>query len=71
MGRTRFLNLDEIDRLLAVCEPIPYLRAFATVALNTGMRRNEILSLTRKSIDWLNRTAALTETKNGERATST
>ena len=66
MGRTRFLNLDEIDRLLAVCEPIPYLRAFATVALNTGMRRNEILSLTRKSIDWLNRTAALTETKNGE-----
>jgi integrase len=65
-GRTRFLNLDEIDHLLAACEPIPYLKAFATVALNTGMRRNEILSLTRKSIDWQNRTAALTETKNGE-----
>jgi integrase len=65
-GRTRFLNLDEIDRLLATCEPVPYLKAFATVALNTGMRRNEILSLTRKSIDWQNRTAALTETKNGE-----
>lgn len=65
-GRTRFLSLDEIDRLLAVCEPIPYLKAFAIVALNTGMRRNEILSLTRKSIDWQNRTAALTETKNGE-----
>ncbi len=65
-GRTRFLNLDEIDRLLASCEPVPYLKAFATVALNTGMRRNEILSLTRKSIDWQNRTAALTETKNGE-----
>jgi integrase len=65
-GRTRFLNLDEIDRLLAACEPIPYLKAFATVALNTGMRRNEILSLTRKPIDWQNRTAALTETKNGE-----
>jgi integrase len=65
-GRTRFLNLDEIDRLLAACEPAPYLKAFATVALNTGMRRNEILSLTRKGIDWQNRTAALTETKNGE-----
>jgi integrase len=65
-GRTRFLNLDEIDLLLASCEPIPYLKAFAAVALNTGMRRNEILSLTRKSIDWQNRTAALTETKNGE-----
>jgi integrase len=65
-GRTRFLSLDEIDRLLASCEPIPYLKPFATVALNTGMRRNEILSLNRKSIDWQNRTAALTETKNGE-----
>ncbi|MGA2458359.1 MAG: tyrosine-type recombinase/integrase [Terriglobales bacterium] len=65
-GRTRFLNLDEIDRLLAACEPVPYLKAFATVALNTGMRRNEILSLTRKSIDWQNRTVLLTETKNGE-----
>jgi integrase len=65
-GRTRFLSLDEIDRLLAACEPTSYLMAFATVALNTGMRRNEILSLTRKSIDWQSRTAALTETKNGE-----
>jgi integrase len=65
-GRTRFLNLDEIDRLLAACEPTLYLKAFAIVALNTGMRRNEILSLTRRSIDWQNRTAALTETKNGE-----
>jgi integrase len=65
-GRTRFLSLNEIDRLLAACEPVPYLRAFASVALNTGMRRNEILSLTRKSIDWHSRTAALTETKNGE-----
>jgi integrase len=65
-GRTRFLNLDEIDRLLAACEPIPYLKPFALVALNTGMRRNEILSLTRKSIDWQNRTTLLTETKNGE-----
>jgi len=65
-GRTRFLSLDEIDRLLTACEPVPYLKAFATVALNTGMRRNEILSLTRSSIDWQNRTAALTETKNGE-----
>jgi integrase len=65
-GRTRFLSLDEIDRLLAACEPIPYLKAFATVALNTGMRRNEILSLSRKSLDWQNRTATLVETKNGE-----
>ncbi len=65
-GRTRFLSLDEIDRLLQACEPIPYLRAFTILALNSGMRRNEILSLTRQSIDWQNRIAMLTETKNGE-----
>lgn len=67
-GRTRFLSLDEIDRLLAACEASEsvYLKPFAIVAMNTGMRRNEVLSLTRKAIDWQNRTAALTETKNGE-----
>lgn len=67
-GRTRFLSLDEIDRLLAACEASEsvYLKPFAIVAMNTGMRRNEILSLTRKSIDWRNRAALLTETKNGE-----
>ena len=48
-------------------EPIPYLKAFATRgAQDSGMRRNEILSLGRRSIDWQNRTAALIETKNGE-----
>src|SRR5271170_5967498 len=67
-GRTRFLNLDEIDRLLAACEASEsvYLKPLAIVAMNTGMRRNEILSLTRKTIDWRNRAALLTETKNGE-----
>ena len=56
-GRTRFLVLDEIDRLLAACERAQlrhYLRPFVLVALNTGMRRNEILGLTRRSVDWAN-----------------
>src|SRR5208282_3814736 len=67
-GRTRFLSLDEIDRLLAACEASEsaYLKPLAVVAMNTGMRRNEILSLTRKSIDWRNRAALLSETKNGD-----
>ncbi len=65
-GRTRFLDADEIDRLLAACERVPMLKPFSAVALNTGMRRNEILGLTRASIDWQNRIATLTDTKNGE-----
>jgi integrase len=67
-GRTRFLTLEEMDRLLAVCEATgsPYLKAFVVVALNTGMRRNEILSLRRKGIDWMNRIVTLEDTKNGE-----
>jgi integrase len=73
-GRTRFLSLDEIEHLLAACDfesssaPLTkgYLRSFVVVALNTGMRRNEILSLSRRSIDWSNRIASLFETKNGE-----
>lgn len=65
-GRVRFLTLDEINRLLDACADKPYLRAFALVALNTGMRRNEILSLTRASIDWTNGIANLDRTKNGD-----
>jgi integrase len=67
-GRTRFLSLEEIERLLAACEDSlsPCLRSFVVVALNTGMRRNEILGLTRKSVDWANRVATLADTKNGE-----
>ena len=67
-GRTRFLSLEEIERLLAACEDSisPCLRSFVVVALNTGMRRNEILELTRRSVDWANRVATLADTKNGE-----
>ena len=67
-GRTRFLNLEEIELLLAACEESksPCLRSFVLVALNTGMRRNEILGLARKSIDWTSRVATLADTKNGE-----
>lgn len=73
-GRTRFLSLEEIERVLTACDfeaatstlAKGYLCAFVVVALNTGMRRNEILSLSRRSIDWTNRIVTLVETKNGE-----
>jgi len=73
-GRVRYLLPDEVKRLLAACESVgegaeltgPYLLTFALIALNTGMRRNEILGLERRAIDWDQRTAKLEETKNGE-----
>jgi integrase len=68
-GRVRFLSATEIERLLAACGKKPLLREFVVVALNTGCRRNELLSLTRRTIDWERRTATLEETKNGERRT--
>ncbi|MBY0277166.1 site-specific integrase [Candidatus Binatia bacterium] len=73
-GRVRYLLQDEIPRLLAACDSVgqdaeltgTYLRAFVAVALNTGMRRNEILGLERRAIDWNRRTTTIEGTKNGE-----
>jgi integrase len=73
-GRTRFLSPDEIGRLLDACnggntESIlarVYLRPLVLVAINTGMRRNEILGLTRGAVDWQNRMITLGSTKNGD-----
>lgn len=73
-GRTRFLSAEEIEHLLDACTfeearselARGYLRPFALVALNTGMRRNEILYLTRRDVDWTNRLVRLGASKNGE-----
>ena len=81
--RLRFLNKEEIDKLLSEC-PKPkkkkriakkglkviqglqafYLKDFITIALNTGMRKDEILSLKWNQIR--NDFIYLTETKTDE-----
>ena len=72
-GRTRFLNEDEIVRLLDACgnSQNPALHAAVVLAMNTGMRKGEILGLTWERIDLqsdlgFRAKATLYETKSGE-----
>ncbi|MGB5197349.1 MAG: site-specific integrase, partial [Candidatus Deferrimicrobium sp.] len=65
-GRLRYLTPEEVRRLLAECKT-SRLRAVVTVALNTGMRRGEILSLTWGNVDLRNGYILVGQSKNGER----
>ncbi|MGB9892740.1 tyrosine-type recombinase/integrase [Thermodesulfovibrio yellowstonii] len=63
--RLRYLNQEEIQRLLSHCDN--YLYSIVFTALNTGMRRGEILNLKWENIDLKNGLILLEKTKNGER----
>jgi integrase len=58
---------DEKGRLLAACATPLYLQPIVELAIHTGMRRSELLSLRWSDIDFRRRTIALTHTKNNER----
>jgi integrase len=62
--RTQFLTEDEIERLLAELKPKKHLYWIVFTALNTGMRRGEILSLKWDQIR--NGYIYLSDTKNME-----
>lgn len=68
-GRIRFLDKKEKDRLLEECKKAsnPYLYPAVIVALSTGARKMEVLSLKWKDVDLANGRAILHDTKNGER----
>ena len=79
-GRVRFLSDDEIGpsgeaidgertRLLKACSASPnqYLNTVVVLALSTGMRQGEIMSLTWDDVDLHQGRVTLHETKNGER----
>lgn len=72
-GRSRVLSYDEERMLLQACEPKAnrniYTRPFIILALETAMRRGEILNLRWENIDYSKRTAFLKLTKNGESRT--
>jgi integrase len=68
-GRSRFLSIEEKDKLLAVCKTSsnPYLYPIVSLALVTGMRFGEIIGLTWENIDFNQNLITLELTKNGER----
>jgi integrase len=65
-GRLRYLAPEEVQRLLKECTN-PLLRAIVSVAVNSGMRRGEILNLTWDNVDLRNGYLLVTQSKNGDR----
>ncbi|WP_263486537.1 tyrosine-type recombinase/integrase [Mesorhizobium sp. ESP6-5] len=69
-ARSRRLMPGEFEAILRECDRGPkYLRPLVLLALETGMRRGELLSLTWSNVDLDRRLAYLRETKNGEERT--
>lgn len=68
-GRVRFLSEDERTRLLKACKKSNNTSLYPVVvlALSTGMRQGEIMSLTWDAVDLNRGRAILHETKNDER----
>jgi integrase len=67
-GRLRYLETDEITRLLTACSESrnPYLTAIVTLAVNTGMRKGEILGLEWERINFSTSMITLYVTKSGK-----
>lgn len=68
-GRVRFLSDDERKALLKACKDsdLAALHPIVVLALATGMRQGEILSLTWPQVDLKRGWITLTDTKNGDR----
>lgn len=63
-GRLRYLKADEAKTLIKACSD--YLRSIVITALNTGMRKGEILALRWKEVDLQNRKVTVRKAKNNE-----
>ena len=65
-GRVRFLSDNERERLLAACRPRDELYLAVILALTTGARQAEIMTLRWGQIDFKRQVITLNKTKNGE-----
>ncbi len=63
--RTRYLEEEEIERLYEACSG--HLRPILVTALNTGMRKGEILNLKWVDVDLRNRVISILNSKNDEK----
>jgi integrase len=65
--KERYLDKEEIDRLLEACRrsKSPHIYAVVLFALGTGARKGEILNLQWDDIDFVRSTAIFRNTKNG------
>ena len=64
-GRLRYLKPEEVDALLKVSAN--HIRPIVVTALNTGMRKSEILNLKWKEVDLGNRKIVVANSKNNEK----
>ena len=70
-GRTRYLSEEELKALLQACKSSDskYLYSVVVMALSTGARKGEILSLRWSDVDFDREVIVIQESKNGEKRT--
>jgi integrase len=68
-SRDRWLTVEEEQRLIGAATNPQWLRTLLIVALQTGMRRSEILNLSRQDVDFQRRTVFVRQSKNGQQRT--